>query len=356
MERKLIAAPDKIVDSHGVVATGVFDAPLKDVNLEDASLSTGGIPWPGWWRRMRLKEWQHVWIGGEDFYFGFAAVDGKFIKTGFSYFYDRREAGGQFVERTLESPRFQARIPSALGDSHGHLISKGFMLHIHNHLDRKDGGQHRYSLQIPAAKDEPSIMADVTLHEDLAKRQPLVVVLPFGDNAGLYSHKSIVPVNGEVGVDGRRHEITPDRFRAVLDVHKAHYPYRSFWNWTTFWGYDVEGREIGINLTDNVAIDADETNECAFWLEGRMHRLGRAVVEHPKGDTLSEWKAGTRDGQVRLRFHPEGERKGRIELALVSSKFHQPFGTYEGEVELPGGQQIKIDRAWGIAEDHKVRW
>ena len=348
---RLEPTPDAIVGPNGEARFGVFDEPFRKLNMQDAAIRSGGIPWPRAWRRARLKEWQHIWLATPELYFGMAGVDAKFVKAGFSYAFERES--GRFTEQSVDSPLGKAKMPGELWDDTGFLQIGGFRVDLHSHLD---AGRLEFRLDAKATKKAPALAADVVLHYDLARVQPLLVNLELGRNRGMYSHKVVLPAEGEVTVDGRTYTVDPKRDRAIVDVHKAHYPYRTWWKWATCWGWDTEGREIGLNLTRNVALHAETLNECAFWLDGKLHQLAAAEIEHPPGDTTGTWSVGTTDGAARFTFQPEGERFGRVEMGVVSSSFHQPYGTYAGEIDLPTGETVTIREAWGVAEDHRCRW
>lgn len=341
-----------IVDAQGRVHCGVFDAPFDRVNLDEAVIRRHGVTWPRWLVRARLKEWQHVWVVSDELYFGLAAVDAKYLKTGFAYAVDR--ASGSFVERSVEGVRFDTALPRELHDAKGHLRAPGFAVELHSHIA---AGRLLFHLHAPGRRRKQRMEAELRLRWDAARWQPLVAVLPFGGNRALYTHKAILPVEGRVRVGAREYALGSDTTaRAILDVHKAHYPYRTWWRWATFWGRDDRGREVGLNLTANVAVDQERFNECAFWLDGRLHRLGPAAIEHPPGEPLRPWCVGTRDGAARFTFSPEGQRVGRVQAGLVMSAFHQPYGRYEGSVALPTGETVRVPAAWGVAEDHVTRW
>jgi hypothetical protein len=347
-----VRSPERrVVDEAGRVRFGVFDTPFEQVNLEAARIRRRGIVWPRWLVALRLKEWQHVWVVSDELYFGLAVVDAKYIQTGFTYAVDR--ASGEFVERTVQTPGVKATVPRELHDDKGSLRASGFSVDLHSHTA---GGRLGFRLLAAGRRRQPRMEAELRLRWDTAKWSPLIAVLPFGGNRALYSLKAIVPVEGFVRVGARAYALGWDTARAILDVHKAHYPYRTWWRWATFWGRDDQGREVGLNLTDNVAVDQERTNECGFWLEGRLHRLGPARIEHDPQDALQPWSVGTRNGAARFTFTPEGERHGRVQAGLVMSRFHQPYGRFEGTVALPTGETVRVPAAWGVAEDHVARW
>lgn len=72
MERKV--APRRMVESGETVEYGAFMEPFEGVNIFDARITVAGRRMPRFYSRLRLKEWQHFGILGDDFYFGFTIV------------------------------------------------------------------------------------------------------------------------------------------------------------------------------------------------------------------------------------------------------------------------------------------
>lgn len=346
----LLPTPGAVVDSDGQTQYGVFRTPFRHINMVDARRRTGPLPWPAPMRRLRVKEWQHFWVGCEDFFFGLAVVDAKYLKTSFTSFVDRRQ--GTVWEQSTQHPFSKVQVPRELWNEPGHFRAPGYEVEL---LSDLDNDRYRIRLDVASKKQSPRIEAEITLSAELATRQPLVVVLPLGKNRGMYSHKAVVPAEGEIRIDGLAYTFGADDTRCIIDIHKAHYPYRTWWRWATFWGYTTDGREVGMNLTENVAEDANRINECAVWVDGVMTRLGEADIRCEPGHYLDEWTVGTKDGSVRLTFQPEGERTEDLNYGLVKSAFHQPYGTYRGVIEV-GGESLTLDRAWGVAEHHQCRW
>jgi len=75
MERK--KTPARMVEGGRVVEYGAFFSPFEEVNMSEARIRVAGRTMPGFYARFRLKEWQHIGIICDDFYFGFAIVNAK---------------------------------------------------------------------------------------------------------------------------------------------------------------------------------------------------------------------------------------------------------------------------------------
>jgi hypothetical protein len=339
--------PEAIVDSNGQLTYGVFNAPFSRINLADADLKHRGLRLTRGLVGFRLKEWQHFCLLLPDLMASFAIVDSKFLKVSWCHVVQ----GDTHFEHARQSPVLDVKIARELWNDRTHVHARGYRLDVANQLDT---GHHQVSIRIDGARGKPAISADLRCEHDLEQIQPLVVVLPVGPNRGMYSHKVALPIEGSIQVGDRRYEATPDRCFAILDIHKAHYPRHTWWNWATCAGHDDQGRPVALNLTRNVVLD-DQLNENALWVDGKLHHLGAARFDFDKDDVLAPWRLGTADGEVDVTFTPRGERAESIRLGLVKSVFHQPYGTFSGTVKV-GDQTARFSDLWGVCEDHDARW
>ncbi len=344
-------APDPLVDEHGRVTFGVFDGPLRSINLDCARIRKGPLPLKGPLARFRLKEWQHFTLDLPGFFGTFAIVDSKFLKVSWFHGVDRETGDGW--EHGRQSPLLRTRLARELWEDRCEVRARGYRIEVENRLDVHE---HRIRVDIAARGDRPAVRGELTCLHDLSRITPMVVVLPVGPNRGMYSHKVPLPLRGELEVGGRTFVARPEDSQTILDVHKAHYPRHTWWNWATCAGRDAGGRLLGINLTRNVVEDDDRYNENGVWVDGELHHLGPARFEFDEERVLEPWRLSTTDGAVDLVFRPEGERADHIELGLVRSVFHQPYGRFEGTVQLPGGETLEVRDLYGVCEDHDARW
>ena len=206
------------------------------------------------------------------------------------------------------------------------------------------------------SRGKPSFKADLRLLEDLRKFEPLVVVSPVGVNGGLYTHKAICPVEGSVEMDGGKVVLDPARHVGLMDVQKTHYPFRTFWRWATFGGYDAAGRLVGMNICKNFIRDDERYNENCTWVDGRLTPISAARFEYEEGDLTSPWSLTTTGGELDVEFVPAGERAGKINLGILMSDFHQPYGEFRGTMLGPDGERIAIDGQFGVCEHHLARF
>lgn len=343
-------APRSLVDGGGRLRYGVWRAPLADVDLDRVRLRGAGIGLPLAVTRFRLKQWQHFCVVLPDLLLTFAVVDTRYL--GLSWCHVAALDGGAAFEHRRMGPRLRTRVARALWRDRTTTDARGFRIEIDNLLDE---GHHRARIDIAAAGDRPAVSADLRCLHDLAATEPLVVCLPLEGGRGMYSHKVPLPVEGTVRVGDRNYTAEPGEAFAILDVHKAHYPRHTWWNWATMAGRDVEGRAVGLNLTRNVCLDEDELNENAVWLDGRITRLAPARFAFQRGDPLEPWHLTTTDGRVDVEFQPLGMRSENVRLGLVRSVFKQPFGRFRGRIRLDG-ETVEVDGPLGVCEDHDALW
>ena len=197
--------------------------------------------------------------------------------------------------------------------------------------------------------------ADLRCLHDLGAVEPMVVSMKVGEGRFAYSHKVALPVEGTVTCGANTYEISAHDSVAILDVHKAHYPRRTYWRWATTGGW-IDGRLVALNLTKNVSKDDSVDHENGAWVDGRLHRLGRAIFERSGSTPASEWSVGSDDGSVELVFTPEGRRSENTNIpGVVRSRFDQFYGRFSGTIRA-GGEAHHLSDFWGLCEDHDSIW
>lgn len=348
--RRIEDAPARAVEG-GKPRLGHYRNEFKELNLLDADPFGLGIT-PKALRRFRLKEWQHYAVVTPTHFFGFVIVDAKYFGNAWFYAVDREK--NEYFEHPLETPPGAARIGNELWDAECSVERKGFSMRFENRLER---GYHRCAIDIAEKKGRPKVEGDLTIHEDLAEVEPLVTLLPFpGGAAFQYSHKIAVPAEGTLRLGGR--EVLVDRGSAIaiLDIHKGYYPYNTWWKWATFAGHDAEGRIVGMNAVNNKIVPPSEWSENCAWIGGKVSLLGPAKFDFDPRNLLGPWRITTQDDRLDATIHPQGKRSGRINLGVVLSDYHQPYGPYAGVLKGEDGREHRVDGFFGVTEDHKARF
>jgi len=346
----LRAPPERLVDERGQVAFGVFTAPLRRANLEEARVTWGGLRLPRGLARLRRKEWQHLALILPDAFVGVALVDAGYLRTSWCHVFLR--SAGQAFEHARGGRRLALTLSRDLWDEDCEGRAPGYRIQIAN---RMTAGEHRLELAIEERGELPAVRGELRCGPSEPVVDPLVVSMPVGKGRFMYSHKVALPLEGELEVGGRRLRARPADSFAILDVHKAYYPHHTFWRWATLAGRDAAGRLIALNLTVNPNRDDGRINENAVWCGGKIHHLGPARFELDRARIREPWRVATEDGAVELRFVPEGGRSQNLRLGLVRSVFQQLYGRFQGRLRC-GDEVVEVADLFGLCEDHDSLW
>lgn len=337
---------DLVVDGQ-VTQFGLFREPFRQLNLADVAVP--GVP--AWLRRFRLKQWQHFAVVSKDFLMAFAVVDTQYLASSFCYVLDRKT--GKRVEHHSDRPGCVGSVSQTLWHEDFALAHGGYEITIGNRLDE---GRHRARVAIAEKRGTPAITADLEALVDLTKNQPLIVVLPISENRPLHTHKMLCPVQGSVTVGDREYTLDAKTDVVLIDVQKTYYPFDTQWMWATCGGYDADGHLLGLNLVQNMITDDEQFNENGLWADGRLSMWGAARFTVDKSNILGPWRVRTTDGRCDLTFTPQGERAGKINLGVIKSDYHQPYGVFNGTVVDDDGRSFELRDFFGVTELHIARF
>ena len=351
MTRPMQETPARMVEHGRISAFGHFRRPFTCNNILEADLFGLGTLGSKLLNPLRLKDWQHVAVFGPDFLFTFVIVNTGYLSSSFCYFVDR-QSGERFEYQREASPGV-AKLARELWADQCHFRRPGYRIEIDNALQQN---RHQARIAIAADASVPRLDAELTLLADLERYQPLEVVLRLAPNRPAYSHKMACPAAGRIQLGERTIELDPATCLALIDVHKAYYPYRMAWRWASCAGYDAQGRVVGLNLTHNVIKDDTENNENGLWVGDQLSLFGAARFTFDERNLLAPWRIETEDGRVALTFSPQGERAGRINALLIASDYHQPYGTFFGHATDAAGVTHPINDFFGVTECHRARF
>ena len=348
--RVIQETPERLVSDGQVTSYGTFKVPFREVNLLETDLVVAGREAGTMMKDLRLKEWQHYGIVSEDYYFGFVIFDAKFMAQSFFYAFDRKS--GEMFEHARTTLAGPVRVARETWHSECYFRHAGYMMEFENRLD---SGYHRLRAKIKGTRKKPAVKFELRMIEDLTRLDPLVIVSPVSNNRPLYTHKAVAPVEGTVEIGDKVIELDSSRDVALIDEQKTFYPYKTFWRWATFGGYDASGRLIGMNVCHNFIADDSEYNENCTWVDGRITLLPAVRFEFDECDVTKEWRINSTDGKLYLKFGPQGERHGKVSLGVIMSDFHQPFGTFEGRMPAQA-ESVPVDGQFGLCEHHLARF
>jgi hypothetical protein len=173
-------------------------------------------------------------------------------------------------------------------------------------------------------------------------------------NRAMYSTKVLMPMEGEFVVGGETFRFAPPTSMGIMDDHKGYYPWRMHYDWVTAFGLDAKGRRIGFNLTDNQVRDQVRYNENCLWINNKVWALPPVKMTRPHGPS-GEWIIQDTEGMVDLVFVPEVTNDIRLNIGIVDSDYHGPFGSFKGVVKNGEGEKIQAELLYGAGEQKYLR-
>ena len=345
--RAIEDAPDRLV-TNGKINFGTFNGPIEIVNPLDAA-GVFGVPVPRFVKYLRLKEWQAFQLGSEECFMLVVVYNQKGAALTQFIFFDKCEGAGLKYEKLV--PSFRVSVPSALGNSRARYSAKNFRIDIHNRLDR---GRMFIDVAIESFKKLPDVYGHFEALHDAGAVNPIVVSLPFGANRGMYSHKCLMPMQGELTVGDRGYSFSKRDSFAIVDDHKGYYPAVMKYDWVTGVGRGKKGELIGFNLTDNQVLDKEKYNENCVWVGDRLHLLPPVTFARPDG-VAGDWFIKDAYGMVDLAFTPVMENRIDINLLFLKTDYHGPFGTFRGTITTARGAKVPVKNFFGMGEKKYLR-
>jgi hypothetical protein len=333
-----------LLDAKGDLAqVGWSRQPLLDCNLERANFYLFHPL-----QRFRIKRWDYYGVTTPSFYFSVTLAHLGYAGQAFAYFVDFET--GEHTEETVTIP-FGRGVLLPRNSTEGKSFYERDPLKIRFEVE---AGERHLKTEWPGFSGE-GLAADLkmTLSPD---HESMVIVIPFTRNRFYYNRKiNCIPVEGWIEYAGQRYEISSEDSLGNLDWGRGMWPYHSFWVWASASGFLPDGRTLGLNLGFGFG-DTSEATENAVILNGRLHKLGEIDFEYDATDYKRPWKLTSPDDRLELIFEPIIERVAETNLLLITSKVHQMFGRYSGQVVGDDGEVICFDGLIGWAEEHHARW
>ena len=337
--------PLALINEFGKPEFGVYYRPFENVNVEDfdyrkvapfpLSLSSKSA-------RLAIKRWQYMGFASSEVVVGMAVVDIGYARTAFVYAYNR--ADKQLHEYSYIDA---LKRHSIISESSLAGISEYVKGNRRIRMDNSLGISPRH-VQVNLAGE---LQIDVRTEESLLT--PLCAVTRNGLHGYNYCHKAAgFPVSGFIEVAGKRFELKGEDAFGTLDWTAGCLGRNTFWNWASGGGVH-RGQRLGINFVSGVN-DRGFT-ENVYWVDGKPIKVDVVDFDYESDSILTTpWKIKSNDGKVDLTFYADSERAEDIQLGIVVSKFHQPFGRFEGVLEINGVlEEVSL---YGMVEEHQARW
>lgn len=265
------------------------------------------------------KRWQFLSLLSDDAFVSCAIVDFGYL--GFSF-------GYAFHRRLQETRYYQKIVPCALNTQVSSAPWTGDSSFSHR------GIRAQYKHQTGKVRVEcPGFQAEGILE----RGAPWEMGWPLSGGQTRTSKMMGVPTQGTLYWDD---ECLSLEGNGLFDWTCGRMPWETSWKWSAgmgLWGDRLISWNLRTGFEDPYQV------ENAIWLDGRPYHPGLCRIEVGK-----PWDISTEE--LQLTFHPQGERAENLNLGLIASRYHQPWGLYHGTFR---GLPIQ---GFGVAEDHWARW
>jgi hypothetical protein len=338
-----MADTNPLIGVDGRPRYGVYSTPLSPLNLEDFrphGMKVRESFTKRWVLKHRIKQWEYVGLMNSDIIFGMAIIRLGYMCNFFAYLFDRRSS--RITEYQMLSPGGGAARFEGTSQA-GNMTFKKAKTSI-----RVSGDSQTLAVEGSA---DGELFVNLSFQK---QANPLVCLTRTGLKGFNYTHKEAgIPVHGTLRCKDKSWEIEEGRSFGVRDFTLGFLARQTFWNWASGGGLDRDGNRIGFNLVQGV----NETGftENGFWVNGRLVKIDVVDFRYDDLNILKPWHIESNDGRVRLRFLPEGERSANINKGLIVSKFHQPFGRFEGTLR-DGDHTRQLQDVSGFTEEHYAKW
>lgn len=337
-------APERLVGDDGTPAFGVFGEAIRLINLTDFDYRRVA-PFPFSLTRasarIAVKRWQYLGVITDDIAAGLAVADVGYAANAFAYVALRGEP--QVREFSFLDPAGRCSRYSA---SSVEGVTEYLRGNVEIRLDnRLVDGPRKAVLRVPG----------VELDAEFDERgiTPLCAVTQNGLRGFNYCHKAAaLPVTGRLRVDGREFDLGERHALGVLDWTAGCAAHYTFWNWACGSGYLPDGRTVGCNFVSG--INERGFTENVFWVGGKPVKVDTMFFRYDPADVLKPWRITSSDARVDLEFFPENERAENLNLGVMMSRFHQPFGEFRGTFVIDGVKTPVTMR--GYVEEHEAKW
>lgn len=340
--------PPASIVNEGKFCFGTYDGPIRELNMLDASMPLQ-FPVPRAVKNFRLKEWEAFQIGNGDYFILGAVYNAKIMGIVQLVVIDIAQKKKFIFEKML--PPWKLFVGNSLSNNVTCSCGNGYSFHIHNHLDK---GSVRLTIKTKGQKNQPDMDCNFIASHTNEDTAPIVICHPFGPNRALYSHKALMPLEGELYMDGREIRFEKEKSFMIIDDHKGYYPFEMKYDWVTTAGFDVNGRLVGFNLTDNQVKNHEKYNENCLWTGNRVHLLPPIKVKRPEG-SMGTWLINDEYGMVDLKFEPQIESKVDINALILKSRYRAPYGVFSGHIKDGNGDKVFFDGFFGMGEDKFIR-
>jgi hypothetical protein len=100
--------------------------------------------------------------------------------------------------------------------------------------------------------------------------------------------------------------------------------------------------------------DQERYNENCLWIDNTITLLPPVKVTRP-GGVEKDWLIKDKFGRVDLVFSPVENTRVDVNLLLIRSDYHGPYGFYKGYIMDANNQKVSMDGIFGVGEQFYLR-
>lgn len=290
-------------------------------------------------RIARHKRWIYAAASTPEVFVAVAVVRLGYSATAFTYVYDAAE-GRILAHASTIGPTLAC---SLTNDHRG--VRASFTLGARRFLVEKSPAG-----DVSVAVRADGVEVDARLDASGAP-EPITAVAKVPDGVvDVTEKRTLLAARGHVSVRGRRFSL--DGGLGGFDLTQGLLARRTMWRWAFALGRADDGSAFGMNLVRGFAGEA----ECAVWSGDALIPVGEGVITFDPASPREPWRVTSACGAVDLTFTPRDFHREERELVLVSSRFVQGVGTFEGTVSPPGRAPLRLSRVIGVTEDQDTTW
>jgi len=336
-----------LLDLNGnLTQSGWSRQPMLDCNLENVSFYRG-LKRP--FQRFRVKEWDYYAIFTPNLFFSATIANLGYAGNIFVYILDFTT--GDLHEESLVVPLGKGILLPKNSD-HGKSSYKANDVLLSFSVA---GDKRVLSVDWSGFNNGKGIKADIQLFCP-PDQESMNIVIPFEDKRFYYNRKiNCLPAEGRIAYGDLVEDLDPDQSLGSLDWGRGVWAYKSFWQWASASGHNLDSRTLGLNLGGGFGDTSAATENC-FILDGKIHKLEKVTFEYDSTDFLKPWHFQDSEMRLNLIFTPFKERVARTNLFIIDSEVHQLFGRFNGVATTDDGEGIEIIDLIGFAEEHHAKW
>lgn len=333
----------KLIQPNGKPHFGIVEQPWGEINHQDFDLRNpmnNKVGWLG--KKLGYNHFQYFGVISETLIFGCAQVDMKYGGVVFCYVYNVKTQQlkewnfkdiGWWGTKTINTP--------GEGVSHFKRGKKRI-----EYINQASPREKRLVINFPG-----ELEVDVMFSEAEPSFDPMCITTKAGSNGWVYAQKVAgVRCHGTVKClfDQQEYDMQAINAYAHHDWSAGYMRRETFWEWACFSG-ELNGQRIGLNLSCGVN-ETSFTENC-YWIDGKLIKVDTVKFEYDRDNAASQWHITSCDGQIELRFTPEGFHAEKQNLIVAASNFKQFFGYFEGRVG-----ELQLAKQYGFVEDQYSKW